>query len=43
MAISGNGKNVVNYKGEIPILINHRWELLSVNAAAISNDIDLIK
>jgi UDP-N-acetylglucosamine diphosphorylase/glucosamine-1-phosphate N-acetyltransferase len=43
MAISGNGKNVVNYKGEIPILINHRWELLSVNAAAISNDIALIK
>ena len=43
MAISGTGKNVINYKGEIPILINHRWELLSVNAAAISNDIDLIK
>ena len=43
MAISGNGKNVINYKGEMPILINHRWELLSVNAAAISNDIDLIK
>lgn len=43
MAISGNGKNIINYKGEIPILINNRWELLSVNAAAISNDIDLIK
>ena len=43
MAISGNGKNVINYKGEMPILINNRWELLSVNAAAISNDIDLIK
>ena len=43
MAISGNGKNIINYKGETPILINHRWELLSVNAAAISNDIDLIK
>ena len=43
MAISGTGKNIINYKGEIPILINHRWELLSVNAAAISNDIDLIK
>ena len=43
MAISGNGKNIINYKGEIPILINHRWELLSVNAAAISNDIELIK
>ena len=43
MAISGTGKNIINYKGEIPILINHRWELLSVNAAAISNDINLIK
>ena len=43
MAISGNGKNIINYKGEMPILINNRWELLSVNAAAISNDIDLIK
>ena len=43
MAISGTGKNIINYKGEIPILINHRWELLSVNATAISNDIDLIK
>ena len=43
MAISGNGKNVINYKGEMPILINNRWELLSVNAAAISNDIALIK
>jgi len=43
MAISGTGKNIINYKGETPILINHRWELLSVNAAAISNDIDLIK
>ena len=43
MAISGTGKNIINYKGEIPILINNRWELLSVNAAAISNDIDLIK
>jgi UDP-N-acetylglucosamine diphosphorylase/glucosamine-1-phosphate N-acetyltransferase len=43
MAISGTGKNIINYKGEIPILINHRWELLSVNAAAISNDIALIK
>ena len=43
MAISGNGKNIINYKGEIPILINHRWELLSVNAAAIGNDIELIK
>ena len=43
MAISGTGKNIINYKGEIPILINHRWELLSANAAAISNDIDLIK
>ena len=43
MAISGTGKNIINYKGETPILINNRWELLSVNAAAISNDIDLIK
>ena len=43
MAISGTGKNIINYKGEIPILINNRWELLSENAAAISNDIDLIK
>jgi len=43
IAISGTGKNIINYKGETPILINHRWELLSVNAAAISNDIDLIK
>ena len=43
MAISGTGKNIINYKGEMPILINHRWELLSVNATAISNDIDLIK
>jgi len=43
MAISGTGKNIINYKGETPILINHRWELLSVNAAAISNDIDIIK
>jgi len=43
MAISGTGKNIINYKGETPILINHRWELLSVNAAAISNDINLIK
>lgn len=43
MAISGTGKNIINYKGETPILINHRWELLSVNATAISNDIDLIK
>ena len=43
MAISGTGKNIINYKGETPILINHRWELLSVNAAAISNDIALIK
>ena len=43
MAISGTGKNIINYKGEIPILINHRWELLSTNAAAISNDIALIK
>jgi len=43
MAISGTGKNIINYKGEKPILINHRWELLSVNAAAISNDINLIK
>ena len=43
MAISGNGKNVINYKGEMPILINNRWELLSENAAAISNDIALIK
>ena len=43
MAISGTGKNIINYKGEIPILINNRWELLSENAAAISNDIALIK
>ena len=43
MAISGTGKNIINYKGEIPILINNRWELLSANAAAISNDIALIK
>ncbi len=43
MAISGTGKNIINYKGEMPILINNRWELLSVNAAAISNDIALIK
>ena len=43
MAISGTGKNIINYKGEMPILINNRWELLSVNATAISNDIDLIK
>ena len=43
MAISGTGKNIINYKGEMPILINHRWELLSVNATAISNDIALIK
>jgi len=43
MAISGTGKNIINYKGETPILINHRWELLAVNAAAISNDINLIK
>ena len=43
MAISGTGKNIINYKGEMPILINNRWELLSVNAVAISNDIDLIK
>jgi UDP-N-acetylglucosamine diphosphorylase/glucosamine-1-phosphate N-acetyltransferase len=43
MAISGTGKNIINYKGETPILINNRWELLSENAAAISNDIALIK
>ena len=43
MAITGTGKNIVNFKGEVPIIINHRWELLSVNAAAISNDISLIK
>jgi UDP-N-acetylglucosamine diphosphorylase/glucosamine-1-phosphate N-acetyltransferase len=43
MAITGTGKNIVNFKGEAPIIINHRWELLSVNAAAISNDISLIK
>ena len=43
MAISGTGKNIINYKGEIPILINNRWELLSANASAISNDIALIK
>ena len=43
MAISGTGKNIINYKGEMPILINNRWELLSTNAAAISNDIALIK
>ena len=43
MAISGTGKNIINYKGEMPILINNRWELLSANAAAISNDIALIK
>lgn len=43
IAMNGNGKNTIQFKGESPIILQHRWDLLSLNAAAISNDISLIK
>lgn len=43
IAINGNGKNTVQFKGEAPIVLKQRWDLLSFNALAISNDILLIK
>ena len=43
LAIHGNGDNVITFKGESPIIVNQRWDLLSVNEAAIIHDISLIK
>ena len=43
LAIHGNGDNAITFKGETPIIVNQRWDLLSVNEAAIIHDISLIK
>ena len=43
MAIHGNGDNVITFTGEAPLIVNQRWDLLSVNEAVIIHDISLIK
>ena len=43
LAIHGNGDNAITFTGETPIIVNQRWDLLSVNEAAILHDISLIK
>ena len=43
LAIHGNGDNLITFKGETPLIVNQRWDLLSVNDAAILHDISLIK
>lgn len=43
LAIHGNGDNVIKFKGKAPIIVNQRWDLLSVNEAVIIHDISLIK
>ena len=43
LAIHGNGDNLITFKGETPLIVNQRWDLLSVNEAAITHDISLIK
>jgi len=43
LAMHGNGDNVITFTGETPLIVNQRWDLLSVNEAAIIHDISLIK
>ena len=43
LAIQGNGDNAITFTGETPLIVNQRWDLLSVNDAAILHDISLIK
>ena len=43
LAIQGNGDNAISFTGETPLIVNQRWDLLSVNDAAILHDISLIK
>ena len=43
LAIQGNGDNAITFTGETPLIVNQRWDLLSVNEAAIIHDISLIK
>ena len=43
LAIQGNGDNAISFTGETPLIVNQRWDLLSINEAAITHDISLIK
>ena len=43
LAMHGNGDNAISFTGETPLIVNQRWDLLSVNDAAILHDISLIK
>ena len=43
LAMHGNGDNAISFTGETPLIVNQRWDLLSVNEAAILHDISLIK
>lgn len=43
LAIHGNGDNANTFTGETPLIVNQRWDLLSVNEAVIIHDISLIK
>ena len=43
LAIQGNGDNAITFTGETPLIVNQRWDLLSVNEAVIIHDISLIK
>lgn len=37
----GNGDVIVNYKGETPVFINHRWELYQKNDIVLKADFEL--
>jgi len=43
LAMHGNGDNAITFTGETPLIVHQRWDLLSVNEAAILHDISLIK
>jgi UDP-N-acetylglucosamine diphosphorylase/glucosamine-1-phosphate N-acetyltransferase len=43
LAMHGNGDNAITFTGETPLIVHQRWDLLSVNEAAIIHDISLIK
>ena len=42
LARSGTGEIFIEYKGELPIILNHRWDLYQMNGTILTQDYKLL-
>ncbi|MEJ6687487.1 MAG: putative sugar nucleotidyl transferase [Crocinitomicaceae bacterium] len=42
LAKKGNGEKQVNFLGEVPVILNERWDIFQLNHTVLKNDFELI-